>query len=77
MGNHIFAEQMFRHDPAVLIYAPLRVAIYTGHDERTHVAVDQPSTTLGSFANPDIAAVGRLLDEKLAGLLRHLGVLDD
>jgi hypothetical protein len=75
MGNHVLAEQMFRHDPAVLLYAPLRVAIYSGHDGGTHFAVDQPSTTFGSFANPNITAVGTMLDERLVDLLRHLGVV--
>src|SRR4051812_42865395 len=75
MGNHILAEQMFRDDPAVLLYAPLRVAIYRGHDGSTRFAVDQPSTTLGSFANPNITAVGATLDERLVELLRHLGVV--
>jgi hypothetical protein len=76
MGNHVFAEQMFRHDPAILLYAPLRVAIYRGHDASTHFAVDQPSTKFGSFTNPNISAVGTMLDERLVDLLRHLGVVD-
>lgn len=37
-----------------------------------HFAVDQPSTRFASFGNADIAATGRKLDEKLAGLLRDL-----
>jgi hypothetical protein len=76
MGNHVLAEQMFRHDPAVLLYAPLRVAIYGGQDRCTHLAVDQPSTKFGSFSNPDIAAVGATLDERLVELLRHLGIIE-
>ncbi|MBL7500050.1 hypothetical protein I6A84_23340 [Frankia sp. CNm7] len=28
MGNHVIAERMYRHDPAALLYAPLRLAIY-------------------------------------------------
>jgi hypothetical protein len=24
MGNHTIAEQMYRHDPSVMLYAPLR-----------------------------------------------------
>ncbi|WP_198946386.1 hypothetical protein [Pseudofrankia asymbiotica] len=30
MGNHVIAERMYRHDPAALLYAPLRLAIYEG-----------------------------------------------
>lgn len=76
MGNHVFAERMFRHDPAILLYAPLRIAIYSGADGLTHLAVDQPSTHFKSFWNSDIAGVGAELDEKLVNLLRHLGVLE-
>ena len=28
MGNHTIAQRMFHHDPAVMLYAPLRTAIY-------------------------------------------------
>ena len=28
MGNHTIAERMFRHDPRVMLYAPLRTAIW-------------------------------------------------
>ena len=27
MGNHTIAEQMYRHDPAVMLYVPLRTVI--------------------------------------------------
>ena len=30
MGNHTIAEQMYRHDPAVMLYVPLRTVIYAG-----------------------------------------------
>ena len=49
--------------------------LYSGHDGRTHLAVDQPSTTFGSFASPNITAVGTMLDQRLVDLLRHLGVV--
>jgi len=28
MGNNVIAETMFRHDPGIILYAPLRTAIY-------------------------------------------------
>ncbi|MEX5632173.1 hypothetical protein AB1460_06120 [Parafrankia sp. FMc2] len=28
MGNHVIAERMYWHDPAAMLYAPLRLAIY-------------------------------------------------
>src|SRR5262249_32940995 len=28
MGNHTIAERMFRHDPSVMLHAPLRTLLY-------------------------------------------------
>lgn len=74
MGNHVFAQRMFRHDPSVMLYAPLRTAIYVDHDDRTWFTIDQPSTRFDSFDDPRIAQVGQELDAKLADLLDRLGL---
>ena len=74
MGNHVIAETMYRHNPAVLLYAPLRLCLYEDLDGNTHLSVDQPSDQFGSFGDPDITATGELLDGKLAALFRGLGV---
>jgi hypothetical protein len=74
MGNHTIAEQMYRHDPSVMLYAPLRTAIYVDAANRTRFAVDQPSTAFASFASPAISEVGTELDRKLAALLDALDV---
>jgi Domain of unknown function DUF302 len=74
MGNHLIAETMYRHNPAIMLYAPLRLALYEDLDGGTHLSIDQPSDQFGSFDDADIAATGRLLDEKLAALLDGLGV---
>ena len=74
MGNHTIAETMYRHDPAVMLYAPLRLCLYEDLDGQAHFAVDQPSDQFGSFGDPDIAATGKMLDQKLAALLTGLGV---
>ncbi len=73
MGNHTIAERMFRHDPAIMLHAPLRTLIYVARDGATTFAVDQPSLLFGSYDDPAIAAVGRELDALLAVLLRLLG----
>ncbi|SPM32740.1 Uncharacterized conserved protein, DUF302 family [Mycobacterium rhizamassiliense] len=73
MGNHTVAEKMYRYDPAILLYAPLRTAIVEYAGGATWFTVDQPSTRFGSFDTPEIAAVGIELDRKLAALLEHLG----
>ncbi|WP_326568927.1 DUF302 domain-containing protein [Amycolatopsis rhabdoformis] len=74
MGNHVFAQRMFRHDPSVMLYAPLRTAIYVDGDDRTWFTIDQPRTRFDSFDDPRIAQVGRELDAELADLLDHLGL---
>jgi hypothetical protein len=74
MGNHTIAETMYRHDAGVLLYAPLRLCLYEDLDGRAHLSIDQPSDQFGSLGHPDITATGRLLDEKLAALLRGLRV---
>jgi Domain of unknown function DUF302 len=73
MGNHTIAERMYRHDPAVMLYAPLRTALCDGADGQTRFVIDQPSTLFASFGVPEIAAVGVELDRKLIGLLEALG----
>jgi Domain of unknown function DUF302 len=73
MGNHTIAERMYRHDPAIMLYAPLRTAIHEDADGAVWFSVDQPSTRFASFGDSAITAVGLELDRKLAALLRYLG----
>ncbi|MFI5779080.1 DUF302 domain-containing protein [Nocardia sp. NPDC051570] len=74
MGNHTIAERMYRHDPAVMLYAPLRTVICVDTDGRTRFVIDQPSTVFAGFGNPSITAVGFELDRKLADLLAALEI---
>jgi len=72
MGNHTIAERMFRHDPSVMLHAPLRTVLYVDPDGDTKLTVDQPSLLFDSYGKPEIAAVGRELDGLLAGLIALL-----
>jgi uncharacterized protein DUF302 len=74
MGNHAIAQRMYTRDPAVMLYAPLRTAIYEDAEGMTWFSVDQPSTRFASFGDPAVTEVGAELDRKLATLLDHLGV---
>jgi hypothetical protein len=74
MGNHVVAETMYRHNPAILLYAPLRTAIYEDADGETWFTVDQPSTRFSSFGDPGVTHGGVELDRKLTALLDHLRV---
>lgn len=72
MGNHTIAQKMYRYNPAILLYAPLRTAIVEDADGVTWFTVDQPSTRFSSFGTPEITSVGAELDRKLATLLALL-----
>src|ERR1700722_12742308 len=74
MGNHTIAERMYRHDPAVMLYVPLRTVIYAGPDDRAFFAADQPSTQVATFGLAPVTQVGTDLDRKLITLLRALDV---
>jgi hypothetical protein len=73
MGNHTIAERMFRHEPSVMLHAPLRTLLYADADGDTKLAVDQPSLLFASYDNPDIAALGQELDALLVGAIKLLG----
>jgi sarcosine/dimethylglycine N-methyltransferase len=73
MGNHVIAEAMYRHDPVVALYVPLRLAIYESGDG-TRFTMEQPSTSLSSLGRNEIVEVGKDLDRKLARLFQVLGV---
>src|ERR1700747_3165699 len=74
MGNVTIAEQMFRHEPRAMLYAPLHAVIWEDAHERAWFTADQPSTQFGSFGIPAVSAVGVELDRKLAALLEALRV---
>ena len=74
LGNHVIAETMFRHDPVALLYAPLRVLVYSDPDGNAVFSMDQPSSAFGSLGIAEVTEVGLSLDRKVANLLRVMGV---
>jgi pimeloyl-ACP methyl ester carboxylesterase len=73
LGNHAIAEMMYRHDPAVAQYVPLRCAIYE-IEGATRFVIEQPSNALASLGRHEISEVGVELDRKLANLFAVLGI---
>ena len=74
LGNHVIAETMFRHDPKALLYAPLRVLVYSDPDGNAVFSMDRPSSAFGSLGIAEVTEVGLSLDRKVANLLRVIGV---
>jgi hypothetical protein len=73
MGNHTIAEKMFRHEPGILLHAPLRTFLWAPNGGPTKLAIDQPSTVFAGYGHPEINHIGRILDRKVAALLDFLG----
>jgi hypothetical protein len=74
LGNHVIAESMFRHDSRALLYAPLRVLVFSDSEGDAVFSLDQPSTAFGSRGIDEVSRVGLGLDDKVAALLQFLGV---
>lgn len=73
-GNHVIAETMFRREPGVVLYAPLRLLFHADDDGKAVLSIDRPSDLFGSFGDPRVTEVGRLLDGKVALILEGLGI---
>ena len=74
VGNHVIAETMFRHDPKAMLYAPLRMLVYSDADGNAVFTMDQPGPAFGSLGIAEVTAVGEGLDRKVVNLLRVIGV---
>lgn len=74
LGNHVIAETMFGHEPKALLYAPLRVLVYSDCDDNAVFTMDRPSSAFGSLGIDEVTKVGLSLDQKVANLLRVTGV---
>ncbi|GAA4836672.1 hypothetical protein GCM10023201_26950 [Actinomycetospora corticicola] len=73
VGNHVTAERMARHDPQVMLHAPLRMLIHDDPQGATHLVVDRPSSYFSSYGNAAISEVGGELDDAVERLLEALG----
>ena len=74
LGNPVTAEGMFGYQPAVLLYAPLRILVHSDDHDRAIFTLDQPSVVFGGFGIPQVTEVGVGLDRKVANILKLIGV---
>ncbi len=66
IGNPVLANRMYERNPAIGVYAPLRVMVYEGDDGKTRVTYDRPSTLLEQFGDEEVRSVARTLDERMS-----------
>jgi len=71
IGNPLFAVEMTKEDLRAGEYAPLRICVYVGEDQMTHVDYDLPSTVFGRFKSAQIDKVARDLDRKMDALIAN------
>jgi uncharacterized protein (DUF302 family) len=71
IGNPLFAVEMTKADLRAGEYAPLRICVYVGADQMTHVDYDLPSTVFGRFKSAQVDKVARSLDQKLEALVTN------
>jgi len=72
--NHAIGARLFRHDPATLLYNPLRVEAHAATGAGTVVAFDVPSAQLRSFQTNKVTQAGAELDRALGDLVEDLGL---
>ncbi len=65
---------MFRHDPKALLYAPLRMLVYSDAEDNAIFTMERPSAAFGSLGIAEVTKVGEGLDRKVARVLRVAGV---
>jgi uncharacterized protein (DUF302 family) len=69
-----FQQPLFRHDLKALLYAPLRMLVYSDSDGNAIFTMDRPSTAFGSLGIAEVTKVGEGLDRKVVNLLRVIGI---
>lgn len=68
IGNPLIANRLFEVNPAIALYAPVRVALYEDYQGKAHFTYEKPSSSLAPFDHPEVRIVASLLDEKLEQL---------
>jgi len=74
LGNHVIAETMFRHDPRAMLYAPLRLMVFSDADGNAVWSMDRPGDAFASLGQDAVTEVGLGLDAKVVTLLQAIGV---
>jgi hypothetical protein len=71
--SHAIGARLFRHDPATVLYSPLRVEAHAASDAGTVLGFDVPSARFRSFGTNKVTQAGAELDRALGDLVEDLG----
>jgi uncharacterized protein (DUF302 family) len=71
IGNPLVALEMTQDNILAGEYAPLRVYVYAGEDNLTHIDYDLPSSVFGRFKSSQVDKVAKGLDQKLETLFAN------
>jgi uncharacterized protein (DUF302 family) len=71
IGNPLVALEMTQHNLVAGEYAPVRLYVYVGEDNLTHIDYDLPSSIFGRFKSAQIDEVAKGLDQKLERLVAN------
>ncbi|NNC12499.1 hypothetical protein HII28_11500 [Planctomonas sp. JC2975] len=72
--NHGIGARLFRHDPAVMLYSPLRLEAHAARDAGTILGFDLPSSSFRGFGINKVTQAGAELDRALGDLIEDLGM---
>ncbi|SFR73579.1 hypothetical protein SAMN04488591_3286 [Microbacterium azadirachtae] len=74
IAHHGIAARLFRHDPATMLYAPLRIEAHTSSAPGTTLSFEAPGARLAGFGVNKITQAGAELDRALGDLLEEIGL---
>jgi hypothetical protein len=73
--NLVLEEELYRHDPAVIEYLPIRLTIseLPGNDDST-LTFDKPCDLFGGYAAPELVKAAHGVEEAVASALRAVNL---
>ena len=78
VGNPVIANQIIEIDLRGSFYVPFRVAIHSDDDANDGIiSYDLPSSFLAALGRPELAAIGKALDEKMDKVISNLAVIPE
>lgn len=74
VGNPTIGKDVFSEEPGAGLVIPIRVNVYADAKGRTWVSYIPPSRELNGYGNAKVKMIAKMLDEKLANLVKMLSM---